>query len=47
VTSGRIDDDERQELVALGVSAIVQKPFTVEQLIAALAEAGIRSSDSG
>jgi signal transduction histidine kinase/CheY-like chemotaxis protein/ABC-type amino acid transport substrate-binding protein len=47
VTSGRIGDDERQELVALGVSAILQKPFTVDQLIAALAVAGIRGSVSG
>ncbi len=42
ITSGRVGDDERQELNALRATTILQKPFTVEQLIAALAEAGIQ-----
>lgn len=47
ITSGRIGEDERLELLALRVATILQKPFTVEKFIAALAEAGIHRAASG
>jgi hypothetical protein len=44
VTSGRISEDERQELLDLRAAAILQKPFTVEKLLAALGQAGVHRS---
>ncbi|MCX6954096.1 MAG: response regulator [Verrucomicrobia bacterium] len=41
ITSGRISEDDRQELLALRVTTILPKPFTVGKLVAALQEAGI------
>jgi len=41
VTSGRVSDDERRELAKLRVTTIVQKPFSVETLVAALSSSGI------
>jgi two-component system cell cycle sensor histidine kinase/response regulator CckA len=41
ITSGRIGEEERQELLSLHVTALLQKPFTVDKLISALSEAGI------
>ncbi|MGC4074954.1 MAG: transporter substrate-binding domain-containing protein [Nibricoccus sp.] len=39
IMSGRITDDDRRELNALGVDAIVDKPFTLETLRSALGRA--------
>eukprot|EP01034_Spumella_vulgaris_P018742 gene18742-23961_t len=41
VTSGRVSDDEQRELAKLRVTTIVQKPFSVETLVAALTSCGI------
>jgi two-component system, cell cycle sensor histidine kinase and response regulator CckA len=40
IMSGRITDDARRDLDTLGVDAIVNKPFTLDSLRAALAHAG-------
>lgn len=42
IMSGRVSREERQELNALGVAAIVAKPFTLATLGQVLAQAGIR-----
>lgn len=42
VMSGRISEEDRQELVRLRVSSILQKPFSFDKLRAALVDAGIQ-----
>ncbi len=43
VMSGRISEEDRQELVKLRVSSILQKPFSFDKLRAALVDAGLKS----
>ncbi len=45
ITSGRVTDDERRELVQLHVAGIVQKPFTYEMFTTALASVGIQPNE--
>jgi hypothetical protein len=33
VMTGRVTDDDQAELESLGVQAIIQKPFTVEEFL--------------
>jgi two-component system, cell cycle sensor histidine kinase and response regulator CckA len=44
VMSGRVTDEERAELKRLKISAVIQKPFTNDELLSAFSAAGITSA---